>query len=152
MNTKNYKLTIELVPKTSWYTNVRSKVSKAEWDVIRKRCYKEAGYKCEICNDVGPKWPVECHEIWEYDDEKLTQTLKGLIALCPDCHKVKHPGLAGINGQTDLVLYQLSEVNQISIDEAISYLESCFDLYRKRSQFKWDVCIKYLDNYQKINP
>ena len=28
------KLTIELVPQTAWYSNVRSNVSKAEWDVF----------------------------------------------------------------------------------------------------------------------
>ena len=28
------KLTIELVPSTAWYSNVRSNVSKEEWDKI----------------------------------------------------------------------------------------------------------------------
>lgn len=42
------KLTIELVPSTAWYSNVRSNVTQAEWDVLRKECYKKAGYVCEI--------------------------------------------------------------------------------------------------------
>jgi hypothetical protein len=49
------KLTIELVPKTSWYSNVRSNVSKDEWDKIKKKCYIKANYKCEICNGIGDK-------------------------------------------------------------------------------------------------
>ena len=58
------KLTIELVPQTAWYSNVRSNVTKSEWDVLRKACYKAAGYKCEVCSGKGPKHPVECHEMW----------------------------------------------------------------------------------------
>ena len=64
---QNFKLTIELVPKTSWFTNLRSLVSKEQWDKIRNKVYWKAGYKCEICGSKGPKWPVECHEIWHYD-------------------------------------------------------------------------------------
>ena len=70
------KLTIELVPSTAWYSNVRSNVTSSQWDVLRKECYKNAGYKCEVCGGKGPKHPVECHEIWEYNDESFTQTLK----------------------------------------------------------------------------
>ena len=83
----NYKLTIELVPKTSWYSNVRSNVSKNEWDIIRKKSYEHAGHVCEICGDIGTnqgvKHNVECHEIWDYNDETNEQTLGGLISLCP---------------------------------------------------------------------
>ena len=61
---KKIKLTIELVPKTAWYKNVRSEVSKDRWDELRKECYRNANYKCEVCGGTGPKWPVECHEIW----------------------------------------------------------------------------------------
>jgi 5-methylcytosine-specific restriction endonuclease McrA len=50
---KHYPLTIELVPKTAWYTNVRSNVSKKEWDRIRKKSYQNAGHVCEICGDTG---------------------------------------------------------------------------------------------------
>ena len=57
------KLTIELVPKTSWYSNVRSNVSRSQWDKLRKKCYLNADYKCEVCGDTGIKqgfkWPVE---------------------------------------------------------------------------------------------
>jgi len=81
------KLTIELVPSTAWYSNVRSNVSKEVWDIIRKKSYAKANYKCEVCGDVGTNQgvghKVECHEIWHYDDDSHTQTLTGLISLCP---------------------------------------------------------------------
>lgn len=33
---------------------------------------------------------LECHEVWEYDEENSIQRLSGLLALCTWCHKVKH--------------------------------------------------------------
>ena len=64
------KLTIELVPKTCWFSNVRDHVSVAQWDTIRKQVYVKANYFCQICGSRGTKWPVECHEVWDYDDKK----------------------------------------------------------------------------------
>lgn len=143
------KLSIELVPKTCWFTNVRSNVSKAEWDTLRKACYKKAGYRCEICGGVGENHPVECHEIWEYNDEEYTQTLKGLIALCPNCHKVKHPGLAGMNGDGDIVIKQLMKVNGWKKETAFEYLDACFEIWERRSRKEWKLDISYLNEYEK---
>ena len=68
----DYKLKSEIVPTSCWYSNVRSNVSKKEWDFLRKKSYESAGHVCEICGDTGKNQGfnhnVECHEIWEYDD------------------------------------------------------------------------------------
>ena len=58
------RLTIELVPQTCWFSNVRSEVSAADWDRLRKLTSNAAGGRCEVCGGRGPRWPVECHEIW----------------------------------------------------------------------------------------
>ncbi len=63
-------LTVELVPQTCWYTNVRSNVPAEDWERLRKFVFKLAGYRCEICGGRGDKWWVECHEQWEYDDAR----------------------------------------------------------------------------------
>lgn len=141
------KLTIELVPETAWFSNVRSEVSKSTWDRIRRKCYKEAGYVCEICGGKGPKHPVECHEIWEYNDDTYKQILKGLISLCPNCHKVKHPGLAQIKGETDIVINQLMKVNNIPKTKAINYINESFNVWEERSKHEWECDISYLDEY-----
>lgn len=143
------KLTIELVPKTAWYSNVRSNVSKTDWDIIRNKCYKNADYKCEVCGGIGDKHPVECHEIWEYNDETKTQTLIGLIALCPKCHKVKHTGLAYKNNQQDIVIKQLMKVNNMTKDKALDYIEESFAIWNKRSMYQWNLDISYLDIYDQ---
>jgi len=93
------RLTIELVPRTCWFDNVRSAVSSTDWKRLRQQTARTAGWKCQICGGKGPRWPVECHEIWHYDDDRQCQTLTGLIALCPSCHEVKHMGFSGLRGK-----------------------------------------------------
>ncbi len=67
---------------------------REQWDKLRRPCYRAAGYRCEICGGKGPQHPVEAHEVWQYEDDgaRGVQTLIRLIALCPDCHAVKHMG------------------------------------------------------------
>jgi 5-methylcytosine-specific restriction endonuclease McrA len=150
MQTKN-KLTIELVPKSSWYSNVRSNVSKAEWDRLRHKSYEQAGHICEICGDVGTnqgyRHKLECHEIWDYDDQALTQTLTGLVSLCPYCHLVKHPGLAQMNGKLPIVLKQLQKFNEITVEVAGAMLNEAFEIWRNRSKNNYTLDISFLDNY-----
>lgn len=144
------KLTIELVPKTSWYSNVRSNVSSEQWDIIRRKSYRNANYKCEICNGIGVNHPVECHEIWEYDviAKNKKQTLIGFISLCPNCHKVKHPGLAEINGEMDIVINQLIRVNDMTKNEAVNYISDSFRIWRQRNNFEWEVDISFVNSYK----
>ena len=85
-------LGIELIPKCTWGINVRTKLSKEQWNIIRRDTYRKADYACEICGGIGDKWPVECHEKWEWDGKTLVQRLVGFVALCPSCHGVKHMG------------------------------------------------------------
>lgn len=143
----NYKLTIELVPSTSWFDNVRSAVSASQWDTIRKQVYKEANHVCEICGDVGPKHPVECHEIWDYDDKNFIQKLNGMVALCPSCHMVKHIGLAQLQNKLDKAILHLKKVNKISKKEAEQYIAASFLLWSKRSCNKWYVDLSHLSKY-----
>lgn len=140
-------LTIELVPSSVWYVNLRSELSKAEWDHVRKACYKKAGYECEICGGKGPKWPVECHEIWEFNDEEKTQTLKGVIALCPDCHKVKHIGLAGKRGEGVKAQEHLAKVNGWSVKDARKYIRLAFEVWEERSHHDWALDISWIQQH-----
>ena len=119
--------------------------------MIRKDCYTKAGYRCEICGGKGDKWPVECHEVWHYDDKNNIQTLKRLIALCPMCHKSKHIGLAEINGELDIVREHLMKVNDITIDEANRYISDVFTKWRERSAKKWDIDINYLTSIMPVS-
>ena len=145
------KLTIELVPISSWYSNVRSAVSKEVWDIIRKKCYKLADNVCEICGDTGfnqdTNHRVECHEIFDYDDEKHIQKLVGFIALCPYCHLCKHTGFAQIKGKQNIVAKQLIKVNSMSEEELEEYYISVYKQWRKRSEHSWKVDVSYIQEY-----
>jgi hypothetical protein len=129
------KLEIELIPSSSFFSNVRSEVTQEKWDELRKDCYKKAFYKCEICGGKGNKWPVECHEVWEY--KWPVQKLIRLIALCPDCHMVKHFGLATLKGNRKRALNHLMKVNQWSENQAEKHITKAFKEWEKRSQKEW---------------
>ena len=138
------RLAIELVPRTSWYSNVRSHVSEAEWDRLRRPVYKRAGSQCEICGGRGPVHPVECHEIWQYDDEASVQRLSGLIALCPACHGVKHLGRSHVKGRGDEAIDQLIKVNRWSTAQADAYIELVLDVWKLRSRVPWRIDLSWL--------
>ena len=141
------KLTIELVPETAWFSNVRSQVSKKEWDILRKDSYVKANNLCEICGGKGRRHPVECHEVWHYDDDKKIQTLVRLISLCPSCHQVKHIGLAKVRGRYKQALTHLAKVNQWQISKAEKYVNDQFQIWLQRSQFEWTLDISFLKNF-----
>ena len=139
------KLTIEFVPKTCWFSNVRDHVSRETWQEIAATVAAKAGSRCEICGGRGPKHAVECHEVWYYDDKTQTQKLVRLIALCPDCHRVKHIGLAWRQGKDKEALAHLAKVNEWHITRAERYRRNMFDLWKRRSFFPWKLDLSYLD-------
>lgn len=141
---KEIKLTIELVPATCFFSNVRSMVSKDDWDKLRKESYKKARHRCEICGGKGDKWPVECHEVWSYHDDKKIQKLERLNALCPPCHAVKHIGLASIRGEKENAIKHMMTVNDISRPETIKLIDEAFLLWNERSKYEWDVDLTFL--------
>jgi len=136
------KLTIEMVPKNTWFDNVRSNVSKEQWKALKERTAMLANHQCEICSQRGPRWPVECHEVWSYNNG--VQKLERLIALCPDCHEVKHFGLASMRGRQDKALAHLMKVNKISLDDAVAYVESVVEQWKELSNKEWELDISLI--------
>jgi hypothetical protein len=147
------KLKIELVPRTAWYTNIRSILTKNEWDIVRHACYKNAGHVCEICGDVGTnqgrRHKVECHEIWEYNDETRVQKLTGFISLCPNCHMVKHAGLAISQNKGKQVIDHLVRINGCHINEAVEDITDALEMFVIRSGTKWYTDMEYLTQFME---
>ncbi len=141
------RLTVELVPQTSWGHNVRTIVPGKTWDLIRRRCYQDAEYKCDICGGTGVRHPVECHEIWDYDDESCIQKLVGFLALCPLCHRVKHLGRTYSVGLGRSAVQQLCKVNFMTVEQVGEYIDSVFIQWHKRSEFDWTVDLEYIETY-----
>lgn len=141
------KLTIELVPSTCWFSNVRAVLTKAQWDILKRQVASAAYDTCQICGGVGPKHPVECHEIWNYDDKNLIQKLKGMIALCPACHMVKHIGFARIQGKEKQAIQHLMKINKMTRKAADTYINKAFECWKERSQKEWELDISSLKDY-----
>ncbi len=144
------KLSVELIPTTCHFSNVRTTVTTAEWDKIRFISYAAADNKCEICKGTGKSQGynhnVECHEIWHYDDINHIQRLIGLISLCPTCHQVKHIGRAIIIGKQAVCLKQLALVNKWTPKQVIEHIADAFEVHKQRSKHKWKLDISILKN------
>jgi hypothetical protein len=142
-------LELELVPSTSWGDNLRSRLSRSEWDVVRRTTYRKANFICEICGGVGPRHPVEAHEVWSYDDVNHVQTLVGMIALCPNCHQAKHIGrtLSVADEATqDRVLQHIMRVNRWPHGLLLLALEVAFTQHAERSQHQWTLDISWIEH------
>ena len=142
-----YKLCLDIVHLSSWINNVRAILTKKQWDEIRSRIYSESYYVCQICGGVGNKHPVEAHEVWSYDEINFIQKLEDIISLCPNCHMVKHFGLAEVQGKREKALQHLMKINKISRKQAEDYINLEFAIWASRSAKKWTLDISKLKDY-----
>ena len=139
------RLSIELIPSSMWYANLRSVLPRKDWDKIRRACYRKARYHCEICGGQGPKHPVECHERWDFDSTHQIQKLLGTIALCPACHEVKHFGLTGVRGKQDRAKRHLMHVNNWDLMTCVEHINAAFAEFEIRSQQEWQLDLNWLN-------
>lgn len=149
--TQDSPLTVELVPKTAWWDNVRSHVSRADWDKCKAYAKAKTNDHCIICGQQGKnqgrKHNTECHEIWEYDDTENIQTLVDIWPLCPLCHQVKHLGRTRHFATPDSwerVINHFQKVNGWPDWRVERYLELVFMIWDLRSRQQWKLDISLL--------
>jgi Domain of unknown function (DUF5710) len=135
-------LFVDLVPRSCWFTNVRSCVSQRDWERLRRMITNRAGRKCEICHRgedrESGRW-LEAHERWAYDHRTKVQALRRLICLCTDCHTATHYGLASLNGKDRAAFRHLCAVTGLSENEAGHLVDAAFELWGKRSLVAWEL-------------
>lgn len=135
-------LPIVLTPQSSWGLTLANKLKKEEWDKLRRRVYKRAGYKCEICHETQEA--LNCHEVWEINDRKRTQTLIRFVCLCQTCHDCVHFGRSvkayGKDRVERLVLH-IMRVNCISRRQFNSYWKTIQRNHFLRGSTKYKVII-----------
>lgn len=141
-----FKLNFELVPDGCWYSNLRSLLSKNQWDFLKKDARARANGKCMIC---GKKTTLlEAHERWSYDIESATQKLENIIAVCNDCHSVIHIGRTQLLGNEQRAEKHFMEVNNCSYVEYRKALGEANDLHRKRNLVsEWKLDLTYLKRF-----
>lgn len=138
----NNILVPNLVPQLLWGENLRKGLSRGDWDFLSMHTYARFGRRCAICGGREKKWPVECHEVWEYrpfDEKSGIALLKELRSLCSLCHRVNHLGKARVDGLYQKTLVYMAEINGWSIGQAQSVAKKAFDLWERLSKKQWAV-------------
>lgn len=135
-------LFVDLVPRTCWFTNVRSCVDGKDWERLRRMITRRAGQRCEICGAVESReqrrW-LEAHERWTFDEAARVQTLRRLVCLCTDCHTVTHYGYAQVRGVEAQAFAHLVEVTGMTEAQARQHVQAAFAVWEKRSLVAWDL-------------
>lgn len=140
-------LTCELVPRTCWWSNVRSHVTRSQWEICKTYARAKTAGTCWICDQI-PKGPLEAHEIWRYNDDRGIQTLVDIVPLCKTCHQVKHLGRTRVVSnpwQWERVITHLAAVNNWSDRQVEKYVTLQFQIWELRSQSEWTLDISFLE-------
>lgn len=133
---KNFKLTIDLLPKGAWGNDFSKTLPKKEWDIVRNSCYERANNKCEICGFETDE--LDAHEVWDFDIETKTQTLKDIIAICSKCHGVKHIRNSQRLGFEENAKSHFMKVNNCSEMEFAAHLvKAQMDFEERNKVYRW---------------
>lgn len=144
-------LFVDLVPRTAWFSNLRSEITNDEWVLVKKATFEPAGYACQACGGGGAEHPVECHERWHYDSTTKVQTLLGTIALCPACHEATHFGLARVRGRDGEALRQMMRVNGWDESQTMRHVRQAMDEWVRRSEIKWRLDARWLLDFVPLS-
>lgn len=150
MITKKFKLRIELVPSTIWYSNIYSYYKNnnqvEKWHELKQYLFETEGNHCWICSKENTR--LEAHEFWDYDDYKHVQKLVAVHHLCDLCHKVKHIGLWLHSADGDKMLIKqrmkkediinhFCKVNNCSVADFQKHEDEAFAQFGRRNEFQW---------------
>lgn len=142
-----FKLKIELVPSSVWYSSLYRLLPRQVWHRTKERLFAEEGRKCYICS--YKQGPLSAHEFWEYNDDEHIQKLVAVHHLCSLCHKIKHIGFwcHTADGRAKLgeqgldregLIEHFCNVNNCAKKEFLEHEEKAFDLWRERSKHEWE--------------
>lgn len=140
------KLNFELVPDSCWYSNLRSILSPAQWDIVRRDAYSRAGGRCMVCGVKSSR--LEAHERWEYDEVNAVQKLSDVVAVCRACHEVIHIGRTQLMGGEERAAEHFMKVNGCSYSEYRRALGEANAAHRRRNKVpEWRLDLSYLKKF-----
>ena len=129
---KDFKLNFELVPDGCWYSNLRTILSKKQWDFLRNDAKERAQGKCMICGRKTNR--LEAHEKWSYNEETATQKLEDIISICHDCHSVIHIGRTQLKGNVERAENHFIKVNNCTYVEYLHALGLANEVHQRRNK------------------
>lgn len=146
---REFILNFQLVPDSCWYSNLRSILSKAQWDFIKKNAKERANGRCMIC---GKKTTfLDTHEEWVYDEQTCIQKLSDIKAICKDCHRVIHFGLTSLKFDNieryENHFMKVNNCTYAQFKEALN--QANIDHQRRNLINEWKLDLQYLSRYIK---
>lgn len=147
-----FKLNVDMIPQCNWGENLHNYLDKPIWDSVRREIYAHFNLRCAICE--ASNTTLHCHEDWDINDKKCTQKLKGFLALCEDCHNIKHWG------RTEAVIKQgqMRPSYAIELENHFCRINKCsredFVKHVAEARAKWPFrsSRKYKLNWGKFSP
>jgi hypothetical protein len=127
------KLPIQSIPISTWGISLSNKLPREEWDEIRRKVYRDADYRCEVCGSTNKD--LHCHEVWKFNDQKLTQSLVGLVCVCELCHDTIHFGRSKSvksASYVDRLVGHWCRVNGKSRNDFMRYEQEIFEINKRR--------------------
>ena len=134
-----------MIPKTTYFKNVRSLFTDSDWNLIRHHIYERVNYKCECCGKKRMKY-LDAHERWEYDEETKTQKLIRIIALCRLCHAATHYGHSKRTKNIDKINNHIKKINNYTEEELKEHIDKSYDIWKNRNKIKWILDFSILLN------
>ena len=107
--------------------------------------YERVNNKCECCGKKRMKY-LDAHERWEFDEEKGTQKLVRIIALCRLCHSATHYGHSKRTKNMDKINSHIKKVNNYSDEELKEHIEDSYKIWKERNKTKWNLDLSLLIN------
>jgi hypothetical protein len=143
------ELFVDLIPRSCWFSNVRTCIRASDWDKVRKYVFERVNYTCECCSINTKKniinGNLEAHERWEYDNLTKAQKLKRIIALCHQCHQTTHIGLAEIKGKKEEAMKHLQTIRNFTEEECKEHIDNAFKIWNDRCKFEWSLDISLIE-------
>ncbi len=137
-------LYVDLIPKSSWFRNVRSAVDATDWHRIRTMVYSRAHNRCETCGRrQSDPVRLHCHERFDYAGQ--VQRLKRLLCVCADCHQATHFGHAQLSGKAGQALTHLMTVTGMTQHQAEAHIAAAFTLWEQRSKMAWILDLRMIE-------
>jgi hypothetical protein len=139
------KLYIDMIPKTSYFNNVRSIFNECDWNLIRHYIYERVNNRCECCGRKRSKY-LEAHERWEFNEETKTQKLVRIIALCKLCHSATHYGHSKRRKNMDNINMHIKKINNFTDEELQTHIKDAYKTWNERNKIKWELDFSIITN------
>ena len=141
-----FKLNFELVPDGCWGYNLRSILSKTQWDFLKKDARERSGGKCAICGKLTTR--LDAHERWSSDETSGTVKLEDVIAVCKDCHSVMHIGYTQLKGDVKRAEEHFMKVNGCSYAQMREALGKANEEHQRRNKVgEWKMDLSYFKRF-----